>query len=277
MYRYWSGTQWTPYLNVNPTAPPPYQNAPGQGVPYPGASYSGGIPAKKKSPVGWIIALGAIVVAVAVVVWFVVQPDAVVPAPPSPGPEPTGEVTYCPQPPKEEPKAPNIVGNRIYGGKMSYQLLGDPWSAPKLEERLAFADWTYIQYVIDQANIAQNTHWSATVLIAEVYSGDGFGGVKVGAEMILECVKAAFYGDTVIDQEDLDSRAYLVDGNPGWLIETKLHFSISGVNASYDQVLFLLVETGNNEYSLYYASIPNTSAHLLPDARAAMESLRVDK
>jgi hypothetical protein len=145
-----------------------------------------------------------------------------------------------------------------------------------LDDRLAFADWAYSQDVLDQEAYTSNSSWVASVLIAEVYSGDGFGGVKIGAEMILECAKGEFYSDTAITQEDLVSKAYAVDGYAGWLIETKLHFSIPNLNASYDYVLFLLVETGDNEYSLYYASIPDTSEYLLPDARATMEGLRVD-
>jgi hypothetical protein len=276
MYRYWSGTEWTPYLNINSAAPPPFQNPPYQAAYHPGTPYPGGSPVKKKSAKGWIIALGAVVVVVAVVIWFAIQPGSII-ALPDPDPVPTEQTSYCPRPSElEPPEVPAIVGDRIYGGKMSFQELGSPWRAPHLDDRLAFADWGYTQDVVDQEFYTENSSWVASVLIAEVYSGDGFGGVKVGAEMILECAKGEFYGNTAVDQEDLVSQAYSVDGYPGWLIETKLHVSIPNLNASYDYVLFLLVETGDNQYSLYYASIPDTSEYLLPDARATMESLRVD-
>jgi hypothetical protein len=269
MYRYWTGAEWTPYLNASPAAPPP------SSVGY--DPYQQAAP-KQKSHKTWLIAAVAAVTVVALAVFFVAWSGASLPYQ-DPEPMPTEVGSFCPEPNLETKQSPEVVGDRVVGGKLSYQVLGSPWGSPEVDYRLAFADWALEQMVPDQMNYDSNHSWVSTVLIAEVYSGDGFGGVKVGAEMILECAKGVFYGDGVdskVTQETLQSVAYPVDGHAGWLIDAKLHFSIKNLNATYDRVLFLLVETGDNEYSVFYASIPNTSEYLLPDALAAMETLRVD-
>jgi hypothetical protein len=271
MYRYWTGSAWTPYVTANPYSAPPTSTE---------SAYAP--PAPKKRQAGWIVGAVAVLVVVGLVGALLIGrvTGAKLPFIDDEGVEPDVGIVECPKPLQETPTLieGGSVDGRLYGGKLSYAELGSPWSSPSIDDRLAFADLAMEQVVVDQEAYdgTPGHSWVSSVLIAEVYSGDGFGDVQAGAELILECAKGQFYGDTAVTQETLSSGSHPVSGHDGWLIDANIHFSIPGLNASYDHVLFLLVQTGDNQYSVFYSSIPDTSASLNTDAEAALESLTVD-
>jgi hypothetical protein len=270
MYRYWTGSAWTPYVSANPNSGAPISTE----TPYVAAAQP------KKARVGWMIGAVAVLVAVCLVGYFLASAlsgGGIPFIPDEGGVEPTTATVDCPKASNDEQsETAASVNGRLYGGKLSYEELAAPWSEPYTDDRLAFADSGVEQVVLDQSGYDGEHSWVSSVLVAEVYSGDGFGGVKAGAELILECAKGAFYSNTHVTQETLSSQAYNVDGHNGWLIEATINFNIENLNATYDYVLFLLVETGDNTYSVFYASIPNTSSALIPDAEYALQTLRVD-
>ena len=80
-----------------------------------------------------------------------------------------------------------------------------------------------------------------------------------------------------MQRTDTSSKALDVDGHSGWLIESELSFSIPGLNATSETVLLAVVQISGSKYSLFYASVPNTSADRLPEVRAALADLRVEE
>jgi hypothetical protein len=267
MYRYWTGTAWTPYLNSDPTALPP------------GYSAEQTVPRPKTRPWGLIIGAACGVAIIGLVVVIIAQNfpgiGQVIDTDPGPAVS-TAPMDYCPTSSSNESK-PQSGAGRVYGGLLSYPELGSPWSGVRRDNRLAFAEMAYEQIVVDQEGYGDgNSSWVASVLIAEVYSGDGFGSVQEGADLILNCAMGAFYSNTAVTRTDISSSSYTVDGQPGWLIDTKIGFDIPGLNATYDRVLFLMVNTGERTYSVFYSSIPDTLEEALQsDAEYALENLTV--
>ena len=307
MYRYWTGTTWTAAVTSDPagTLPPGggqafgYQSASGragdsgsQGASWyqgasgyqPGSSspgYAQTTPQRqKRSPLGWLIGLGALVVVVALVVIFVLPRFGVVPAITGDQPDQSNPTTsLCPPASSDQSAKDNYVANgRVYGGPMSYQMLDTPWGAPGADNRVPFGPPAYTQVVVDHENYdGAGSSWVSSVLIGELYVGDGFGTVQNGAQIVLNCVKGIFYSDTQVTQSNTTGASYPVDDHDGWLIETDFSFNIPNLPVTGEHVILLVVATGEAEqYSLFYASIPDDQQNLLADARAAMASLTVD-
>jgi len=306
MYRYWTGTAWTSSLTANPAlTPPPVANEPnGYQSPYSSSSQTGyqstsayqsygsspygtgdatGQPQPaKRSPWGWIIGLGVLVVAIALVVWFVVVPIFNGNGTGGSGanaPQSNPTTSMCPSVTPSANASDNKVSNgRVYGGTMSYSELGDPWDSPQIDDRVPFGPPAYTQAVMDHPNFdGQGSDWVSSVLISALYVGDGFGTVESGAQTVFTCVKGLYYSDATITQDNVTGASYPVDGHDGWLIEADFAFNISNLPVSSEHVILLVVATGQaEEYSLFYASIPaDQQDQLLPDARSAMASLQV--
>lgn len=119
--------------------------------------------------------------------------------------------------------------------------------------------------------------WVSSIMVAPLLSGEGFPSTKSAAELILKCVVGIYYDNTNVQRSDTLSKAHPVNGHDGWLIESELSFSIPGLNATSETVLLAVVQVDGTKYSLFYASVPNTSADRLPEVRAALADLRVDK
>lgn len=300
MYRYWTGTSWTAAVTDNPAGTP----APGGGQPFSYQSYlgqtggyqgsssgyqSGGKasgysntstpPEKKRSPLGWLIGLGALVVAIALVVIIVPRLGVSVPGITDVPDQSNPTTNLCPPASSDQSAQDNKVEDgRAYGGPMSYQTLGSPWSTPNLDNRVPFGPPAYTQEVMDHENYdGQDSSWVSSVLIGELYVGDGFGTVQNGAQIVLNCIKGIFYSDARIDESGVTGASYPVDGHDGWLIEADFTFNIPNLPVTGEHVIVLVVATGDAEqYSLFYASIPDDQQNLLPDARDAMAGLTVD-
>ena len=241
------------------------------------ATYSDALPPDrpKRSATGWIIGLAAVIVTVVVIVALVVPrlSGDVFGNPGSGNPTPD----MCPAA-EEPPSPPPIIGDRAYGGKMSYQLLGAPWSTPVLDDRVPFGPPAYSQTVVDHPNYSGKNSWVSSVLIGELWIGDGFSSTQQGAEVIFRCAIGKFYSDTQVTTTTVSSASHPVDGHDGWLLVSDLSFSIPNLPVTGERAIILVVATdpANQDYSLFYASIPNDQTQLLPDAEAAMDSLRVD-
>lgn len=117
--------------------------------------------------------------------------------------------------------------------------------------------------------------WVSSVIVADLMSGDGFGSAQNAAELSNRCILGKFYGDNKVDQSIVVSAERTVAGHPAWYIESTLSFNVPGLNATSEQVLIMVVNVGEGAYSMFYASVPNTSAARLPEARQAMTQLKV--
>ncbi|HOC12559.1 MAG TPA: DUF2510 domain-containing protein [Propionicimonas sp.] len=274
MYRYWTGTEWTSAITANPagTQPPSYSSGQPAGVPGQG---------RKRGATGWWLGGLAALAAVVVAIWFVAQSFGTTggilggddPTTPGGGATqlicPPGDNSTASAPPAGEP-------GWTTGGRLSFPTLGDPWTTGH-DYEVPYGSVATVQTVLDQDNYdGRGNSWVASVLVSDLYVGDGFASPKQGAEIVLKCVLGKYYADTIVTQNPISSAKHDVDGHSGWLIETDLSFSISNLNATSERVLLLVVQTGTEEYGLFYASVPNTLDHLMPDARQALANLRVE-
>jgi hypothetical protein len=60
------------------------------------------------------------------------------------------------------------------------------------------------------------------------------------------------------------------------VVESHLTFDITGLQTKGELAIVVIVDTGLESASLFYASIPDTTPQLVPDARNAMANLKVD-
>lgn len=287
LYRYWTGTAWTTSVTPNPqqTPPPPVggpqQPVPPVSSPYQPQGQAAGIPtgkAKRRSGALWWLAVVAALVVVALGIWFVLRGG--LPGLTSGTDAPSGDSSsdICPQPAASaSPTANNSDATRVAAGHLSFPVLGSPWEAPDYDNRVPFGSLAREQVAMDQENYnGKGASWVSSVLVSDLYIGEGFPSAKDGAETVLKCVLGIYYSDTPVTRSDVSSASHSVDGHTGWLIETNLSFSITGLNATSERVLLLVVKVSDAEYSLFYASVPNTSSARLPDVREAMAKLQVD-
>jgi hypothetical protein len=221
------------------------------------------------------VALIAVVVAIVLLVRGM---GVEIPGVPDLGNNPTSSVSpnICP-PAASSTAEPTVdpTSSWITGGKLAYPALGSPWETG-WDNRVPWGSLAMVQEVTDQDNYDGQGHsWVASILVSDLFVGDGFASTKVASETVLKCVLGKYYADNVVTEHPISSQQHNVDGNPGWLIETQLSFDIPGLNAKGERVLLLVVQTGSDDYSLFYASIPDTRSDLLPDARQALAQLRV--
>lgn len=275
MYRYWTGTAWTEAITPYPQTTPPPQLPPSAPAAAPAGRRSG-------STVGWVVGIASVVV-VGLIVWALFGMGGTVPsADPSPRvPGGGSSADICPQPVggSEASVAPTQSDGRVRAGNLSFPQLGDPWEQPQVDNRVPYGDFGAEQTALDQENYdGQEGHsWVSSIMVAPLLSGEGFPSTKSAAELIMKCVVGIYYADNNVQRSDTLSKAHPVDGHDGWLIESELSFSIPGLNATSETVLLAVVQVDGSKYSLFYASVPNTSADRLPDVRAALAELTVDK
>ncbi len=278
MYRYWTGSSWSAAITNNPTQAPP----PGGvgGPPRPTGQQPQWNPnqqQQRRSQTGWWLAIGAIVVVLAVVAWLVIRNlGGILGTGPSPGSNPTQNV--CP---KEVAStvtpAPAPADGRVHGGALSYGQLGSPWSAPQVETRVPFGRDVLVQNVTIEANYKPNASWVASVLVGELVAGDGFFSPQQGSEIVVKCIMGVFYDDAEVVRDDKVNKATKVDGKDAWLVETHLSFDIPNLKAKGELAIILIVATKPESSSIFYASIPdNADPKLTSDAREAMADLRVE-
>lgn len=297
LFRYWTGSAWTAAVTPNPQETPP-PAAPtagpqgysaqgssgfspgGSGYPQGGAGYPQGGPPRKRA-IGWWVVGGVALVAVAVLVWFVSQGvGALIPGV---TPEPTGGGTasanICPK--VDETSTPTVPtqanDGRVHGGKISYPQLGSPWGEVGGDNRVPFGRDVASQIVVQEANYdGSGNSWVSSVLVGELVAGDGFFSPKEGSEIVMKCVVGTFYGDAVVTRSDTASKKLTVDGHDSWYLESHLTFDIPGLQTKGETAIVVIVDTGEESASLYYASIPDTAEpQLMSDARELVNQLTV--
>lgn len=268
MYRYWTGTDWSPVVTANPAATPPPNGAPAPSAP------------RRRSGPGWLIAILVGVIALAAIVWLVFQGIGRVTGsnPLEPNAPASQSQDVCPSvDPTATTQAPTQQSaDRVYGGKLSYPKLGSPWGEVEGDNRVPFGRDVAVQTVMVEPNYDGLSSWVASVLVAELVAGDGFFSPQDGADIVMRCVTGTFYGDAEVTRNDTVSEAITVDGHDAWVIESQLSFDIPDLTTTSELAIIVVVDTGVEASSLYYASIPDTVADLATDARAAMEDLRVE-
>ena len=221
--------------------------------------------------------MAALVVALVVAAVLVVRsidPSGPIGGGPGPGP-PTG-TQLCPDasPASASPVLPPPSG-RVTSGKLSYELLPEPFEFPQWDYRTPFGRDVQSQEATVEEDADGVDTWVASVLIARLLAGDGFYGPEQGARVIAECVVSKFYGGAAVAREDRRNSAAKVDGRAAWVIEAHLTFSLPGIKTTGETMIIVVVDPVPGEAGLFYASIPDTSAQFRAQAQRAQDSLRV--
>ena len=306
LFRYWDGKAWSAATSPNPSAPPPSQGlvgAPqgGQG----GQQYgqAGGQPAagqptygaspygqnygtayanyqeleKKKSPIGWWIAGGALVIVIIVVAVLAIRAvtggDTGTTGVPG---QPSQDVCPAENTATPEPNSSHPADGRVHGGPVSYPMLATPWSAPQGENRVPFGSDVQSQLVPVETDYDGNgANWVAQITVGELQAGDGFFTPEQGSQIVVKCILGKFYGDNPVKSNVTVNKGTNIDGHDAWLVESKLTFDIAGLKTKGELLIVAIVSAGNRS-GLYYASIPDTTPELVEPARDALRNLKVD-
>jgi len=232
---------------------------------------------KKKSPVGWWIAGGALVIVIIVVAVLAIRAvtggntgTTGVPGQPS--------QDVCPpvNSASPEPSSSHPADGRVHGGPVSYPMLGSPWGTPQGENRVPFGSDVQSQLVPVETDYDGNgANWVASVLVGELQAGDGFFTPEQGSQIVVKCILGKFYGDNPVKSNVTVNKAINIDGHDAWLVESKLTFDIAGLQTKGELLIVAIVSAGNRS-GLYYASIPDTTPELVEPARDALKNLKVD-
>ena len=315
LFRYWDGKAWSAATSPNPSAPPPTQGLVGAGTPaqggqtgqaaygqtgqaaygqtgQPGYGQPGQSPygqgygsayanyqeiQKKKSPVGWWIAGGALVIVIIVVAVLAIRAvtggntgTTGVPG------QPSQDVCPAVSTASPEPNSSHPADGRVHGGPVSYPMLGNPWGAPQGDNRVPFGSDVQSQLVPVETDYDGNgSNWVASVLVGELQAGDGFFTPEQGSQIVVKCILGKFYGDNPVKSNVTVNKATNIDGHDAWLVESKLTFDIAGLQTKGELLIVAIVSAGNRS-GLYYASIPDTTPELVEPARDALKNLKVD-
>ncbi|HHU39719.1 MAG TPA: DUF2510 domain-containing protein [Propionibacterium sp.] len=298
MFRWWDGSQWTPQLTATPWAAPP-QADPTQ--PFAATTNTGPLPmqdsratqqytaydyasddsGQQRSGRGPLLVLGAVVVLlVALVVgslWLLGGGRLGPLGGERPASNPTADI--CPRRSATQVSPTPHVNppGRVQGGRLSYPQLGDPWGSVLPETRVPFGSDVYGQSVMIEPNYdGRGNSWVAALVVGELVAGDGFFSPEQGAEIVTRCVLGVFYGDAEVDRTDRVNQATTVDGREAWLVEMHLTFDIPNLKEKGETAIIMVVATGTESSSLYYASIPDSRPDLLAVARQVQGQLKVE-
>jgi hypothetical protein len=232
---------------------------------------------KKKSPVGWWIAGGALVIVIIVVAVLAIRAvtggntgTTGVPG------QPSQDVCPAVSTASPEPNSSHPADGRVHGGPVSYPMLGNPWGAPQGDNRVPFGSDVQSQLVPVETDYDGNgSNWVASVLVGELQAGDGFFTPEQGSQIVVKCILGKFYGDNPVKSNVTVNKATNIDGHDAWLVESKLTFDIAGLQTKGELLIVAIVSAGNRS-GLYYASIPDTTPDLVEPARDALKNLKVD-
>jgi hypothetical protein len=233
---------------------------------------------KKKSPVGWWIAGGVLVIVIVVVAVLAIR--AVTGGQLGTTGAPSGQASQdvCPaeNTASPQPTASHPADGRVHGGPVSYPMLSAPWGAPQGESRVPFGSDVQSQVVgVEQDYDGQGSNWVASVLVGELQAGDGFFTPEQGSQIVVKCILGKFYGNNPVESNVKVNEKTTIDGHDAWLVESQLSFDIPGLETKGELLIVAIVSAGNRS-GLYYASIPDTVPELVQPARDALKNLKVD-
>lgn len=283
LFRYWDGQTWSAATTTNPqTSPPsqglvPQQAGPGQGGYNQYQAQGGGPLEPKKSPIGWWIGAGVILVALVVLAAFFVRGAVNNINTPSGGGSGGPVAELCPVDRTQRTAAPKQYNDgRVHGGALSYPRLPSPWGAPQGDNRVAFGRDVMSQSASVHTLYDGRNSWVASVLVAELIAGDGFFTPEQGSEIVVKCVTGTFYDEAEVTREDKVNRATTVDGQDAWIVESQLSFDIEGLPTKGELLIVVIVASNDATSSLFYASIPDDSPQYVQPARDALKQLKVE-
>jgi hypothetical protein len=314
LFRYWDGKAWSAATSPNPGAAPPSQGLVGGGTPLQGGQPSGqsgqagygqggqaaqsGQPTygqsaydpsysayanyqelqEKKSPIGWWIAGGALVIVIIVVAVLAIRAVTGGETGTTGGPAAQPSQDACPPQSTATTQTPasHPADGRVHGGPVSYPQLGSPWSPPEGDSRVPFGSDVQSQLVPVETNYdGQGSSWVASILVGELQAGDGFFTPEQGSQIVVKCILGTFYGNNPVNSNVKVNEKATIDGHEAWLVESQLTFDIEGLETKGELLIVAIISAGNRS-GLYYASIPDTTPELVQPARDSLKQLQVD-
>ena len=132
-----------------------------------------------------------------------------------------------------------------------------------------------IRTVTVEPDYAPNSHWVASVLVAELQAGDGFFTPEQGSQIVVKCILGEFYGNNPVTSEVRKNEKATIDGREAWIVESQLSFDIPNLRTKGELLIVAIVSAGNRS-GIFYASIPDTTPELVQPARDALQALKVD-
>ncbi|HEV7655816.1 MAG TPA: DUF2510 domain-containing protein [Mycobacteriales bacterium] len=223
---------------------------------------------------GWLIAgLAAAVVLVLVVVGLPGRDDEGGLADPLPGP---GPATIVPSEPP--PITPTPVSGRVQDrvARLSYDVLPGTWrewdrdSFDGLESTLGY-------YRVTQQNAPLGqTYW------ANVNSGPldpdttGNGDLAGAAQRLIDTLAQEYYPKH--SRQGFSQKSLTVDGAKAYLVRYRAIFdpaAAAGYSAKSEQIVVLVVDTGQSVPSALYVSLPDTVSDLWPSIDGLLARVKV--
>ncbi|HEY2576709.1 MAG TPA: hypothetical protein VGI74_10425 [Streptosporangiaceae bacterium] len=177
--------------------------------------------------------------------------------------------------------SPSAVTGRASADGLSWDKLGGPWT-PVPSSLFAQGDFAAGQQVISD-KFTQNgkaSDWTADVLAGRPGSdvGVSYTGpsqLKQYAAGVVDNVLLAKEYPAGTSAPGIASQSVTVSGRPGWLIGFTPHFSVTGVKATHDTDVVVVVDTGQAAVpSVFFMSIPDDVSSLLPNVTAELHSLQ---
>jgi hypothetical protein len=239
-------------------------------------------PAKKRS-VGPIVAGLCIVVALAVAAAILIprltagEGGGGETTPPVSQPT-TSTANPCPDQTADTTEYIHPNDGLVHGGRLAFPRLLGMWGSPETDTRVPFGRDVQAQSYLLHYRYDGDYSWVASVLVAELYAGDGFYSPSEGAEIVTRCVLGTFYSDAVVTRNDTRNEAYSIDGVDGWIIQTTLSFEIENLPTTSEEVTIIVMATSDMTSSLFYASVPMDSPEsVFADVRYVIDSLRISE
>ena len=304
LFRYWDGKAWSAAVSPNPSAPPPAQGLVGGGTAPQGDNPYGqaGQPAygqspygdgydsayanyqehqKKKSPLGWWIAGGALVIVIVVVAVLAVRAVTGGDTGTTGGPAAQPSQDVCPPQITPSPEPSEITPPTE--GSTEVRSPIPSWARPGGLRKVTLgchsvATCRARTWLVENDYDGNGGLWVASIIVGELQAGDGFFTPEQGAQIVVRCIVGGageFYGDNPVNSNVKVNEKTTIDGHEAWLVESQLTFDIAGLKTKGELLIIAIVSAGNRS-GLYYASIPDTTPELVQPARDALRDLKVD-
>jgi hypothetical protein len=172
-----------------------------------------------------------------------------------------------------DPSSPSVTS-----GAVSFTRLPAPWDdwvstghAPIYE-----LENTAGQFVVVQEQAPSGGQWIGNLLIGDLgpsitYTGD----LAASAQALTNELVASYYV-TGAAATTIQSTAVEIDGHPAHFIHTELAFTQVGLETTNEKVVVVLIDTGTERPSAFWASIPYNRADLNAGMDEVYRSLVVD-
>jgi hypothetical protein len=289
LLRWWDGDQWTQATEaVQGSTPPPLYDAPPPLYGQPPAPLYGQSPAERPattSPLPWLIAGGAGLVALVVIVVAVVlvlHDDGGGGTSPTSSPTRSASASASASVPASPPATRSAVIGTVTDDKagMSYARLGSPWTSADsgwLRPSLFSAG----QVSVVQAPFEQYDSFNATSLsgVPRAAESAGYTGPQnlstVGQRVTARIVHEHF--DLAATRTPIFSGARTVGGHQAWLERFRLDFTAAKARNwkfSADTVAIMVVDLGDRHLGELWVSLPDTFANQ-GDLDQVLESVKV--